>query len=105
MPPFEASGNVELAGDNAAYTRSLLEGIARRIGTASGSPSRTGGWRPTASLWHDPSLVVRQGRSAGFAAFARQRLAHGRATAISAASTSRAPVTSSAWSPLRSCRC
>lgn len=79
MPPFEPSGNVELAGDNAAYKRSLLEGIAETY--------RQGFWEPVshrrlaadgATLWHDPSLVVRQGRSAGFAAFARQRLSHGR---------------------------
>ena len=79
MPPFEATGNVELAGDNAAYERSLLEGIAETY--------RDGFWEPVShrrlaadgvTLWHDPSLVVRQGRSAGFGAFARQRLAHGR---------------------------
>jgi hypothetical protein len=79
MPPFEASDNVELAGDNAAYKRSLLEGIQETY--------RDGFWEPVSHrrlaadgvrLWHDPSLVVRQGRSAGFAAFARQRLEHGR---------------------------
>jgi hypothetical protein len=79
MPPFEASDNVELAGDNAAYRRALLEGISETY--------RGGFWEPVShrrlaadgvTLWHDPSLVVRQGRSAGFAAFARQRLAHGR---------------------------
>jgi hypothetical protein len=79
MPPFEASDNVELAGDNAAYGRALLEGISETY--------RDGFWEPVShrrlaadgvTLWHDPSLVVRQGRSAGFAAFARQRLAHGR---------------------------
>lgn len=79
MPPFEATGNVELAGDNAAYERSLLEGIAETY--------RDGFWEPVSHrrlaadgviLWHDPSLVVRQGRSAGFGPFARQRLAHGR---------------------------
>jgi len=79
MAPFEASDNVELAGDNAAYKRSLLEGIQETY--------RDGFWEPVSHrrlaadgvrLWHDPSLVVRQGRSAGFAAFARQRLEHGR---------------------------
>jgi hypothetical protein len=79
MPPFEANGNVELAGDNAAYKRALLEGIADTY--------REGFWEPVShrrlaadgiQLWHDPSLVVSQGRSAGFGAFARQRLAHGR---------------------------
>jgi hypothetical protein len=29
-------------------------------------------------LWRTPEVVVRQGRSAGFGAFARQRLEHGR---------------------------
>ncbi|MCP9485225.1 MAG: hypothetical protein MSC30_05165 [Gaiellaceae bacterium MAG52_C11] len=79
MPPFEASRNVDLAGDNAAYKRALLEGIAETY--------REGFWEPVSHrrlaadgvvLWHDPSLVVRQGRSAGFAAFAQQRLEHGR---------------------------
>ena len=79
MPPFEAGDNVELAGDNAAYKRALLEGIRETY--------REGFWEPVSHrrlaedgvrLWHDPSLLVRQGRSAGFAAFARQRLAHGR---------------------------
>lgn len=79
LPPFEPSDDVELAGDNAAYKRSLLEGIAATY--------RDGFWEPVSHrrlaadgvrLWHDPSLLVRQGRSAGFTAFARQRLAHGR---------------------------
>lgn len=79
MPPFEPRDDVELAGDNAAYKRALLEGIAETY--------REGFWEPVSHrrlaadgvrLWHDPSLVVRQGRSAGFAAFARQRLEHGR---------------------------
>ena len=30
-------------------------------------------------LWHDPDVVVFQGRSAGFGAFFQQRLEHGRA--------------------------
>ena len=79
MPPFEASDNVELAGDNAAYKRALLEGIRETY--------RDGFWEPVSHraleadgvrLWHDPSLLVAQGRSAGFGAFARQRLEHGR---------------------------
>ena len=80
MPPFEATGNVDLPGDNAAYDRALLEGVARDVSRrVLGAGRRTGAWPPTAScLWHDPALVVRQGRSAGFGAFARQRLAHGR---------------------------
>lgn len=79
MPPFEPSGNVELAGDNAAYKRPLLESIAETY--------RQGFWEPVShrrlaadgiTLWHDPSLIVRQGRSAGVGAFVRQRLLHGR---------------------------
>lgn len=79
MPPFEPSGNVELAGDNAAYKRPLLESIAETY--------RQGFWEPVShrrlaadgiTLWHDPSLIVRQGRSAGFGGFVRQRLLHGR---------------------------
>jgi hypothetical protein len=79
MPPIPPRANVEIAGDNAAYRRALLEGIAETY--------REGFWEPVShrrlaadgvTLWHDPSLVVSQGRSAGFAAFARQRLEHGR---------------------------
>ena len=79
MAPFEPQGHVELAGDNAAYKRVLLEGIRETY--------REGFWEPVSHrrleadgivLWHDPSLLVRQGRSSGFGAFVRQRLEHGR---------------------------
>ena len=35
--------------------------------------------RTASALWHDPEVVVFQGRSAGFGAFFHQRLEHGRA--------------------------
>jgi hypothetical protein len=79
MRPFEANAHDELPGDNASYKRALLERVADSL--------RTGFWEPVAhpamrkagaELWHTPALLVRQGRSEGFAAFARQRLEHGR---------------------------
>ena len=79
LPPFPADARVEPAGDNAAYKRALLERIAESY--------RDGFWEPVShrrleqegvELRRDPRLLVRQGRSAGFAAFARQRLEHGR---------------------------
>jgi hypothetical protein len=79
MLPFAGHESVDLPGDNAAYRRDVLE-HARHL-------YRDGFWEPDvhrflhqrgAALWHAPELVVRQGRSAGARAFARQRLAHGR---------------------------
>lgn len=79
LPPFPADDAVEPAGDNAAYKRALLEGIRETY--------REGFWEPVSHrrlesdgvvLWRDPTLVVRQGPSAGFGAFVRQRLEHGR---------------------------
>ena len=79
MRPFSASDDEELAGDNVAFKRDLLERHREHL--------KTGYWEPVLHpvlrrdgvvLWHTPELVVRQGRSAGFAAFARQRLEHGR---------------------------
>lgn len=79
MRPFAARPNPDLPGDNVAFRRSRLEEIAASL--------RDGYWEPVAhpelerrgvTLWHTPELVVRMGRSAGFAAFARQRLRHGR---------------------------
>lgn len=79
MLPFEARDNPELPGDNAAFRRALLESVH--------DFTREGFWEPVAcrelsrrgvELWHTPQLVMHQGRSAGFAAFCRQRLAHGR---------------------------
>jgi hypothetical protein len=79
MRPFPPRDDVDLAGDNAAYKRSALEQIR--------DATREGFWEPVAHpalkrlgfmLWHTPEVVVYQGRSAGFGAFARQRLEHGR---------------------------
>jgi hypothetical protein len=79
MRPFPASDDDELAGDNVAFKRDLLDLHREHL--------RTGYWEPVlhpvlrregVALWHTPEVVVRQGRSAGFAAFARQRLEHGR---------------------------
>jgi hypothetical protein len=80
MRPFERRENPEIPGDNCAYRRELLD-RTRPLYAA-------GFWEPEVNralraegvrLWHDPSVVVFQGRSAGFRAFARQRLEHGRA--------------------------
>jgi hypothetical protein len=80
MLPFVAHPSLDLPGDNAAYRRDTLLRI--RESWADGF------WEPDVhraiqaaggTLLHDPALVVRQGRSAGFAAFVRQRLVHGRA--------------------------
>ncbi len=79
MRPFRPSDDVDLAGDNVAFKRDLLERHHEDL--------RTGYWEPVLHpvlrregvvLWHTPEVVVRQGRSAGFTAFARQRLEHGR---------------------------
>jgi len=79
MRPFAAGEKGDLAGDNAAYKRSLLERWS--------ADYRDGFWEPefhrrlTANgigLWHTPSVVVFQGRSGGALAFVRQRLKHGR---------------------------
>ena len=79
MPPFTARETVDLAGDNAAYKRRLLE--------RNRDLYRDGFWEPIVHhklagdgvvCWHTPEVLVRQGRSAGWRAFVRQRLAHGR---------------------------
>lgn len=80
MRPFRGHDCLDLPGDNAAYKRELLERTR--------SLYRDGFWEPEVNrrlheegvvLWHTPEIVVEQGRSAGWAAFVRQRLAHGRA--------------------------
>jgi len=80
MRPFERRENPEIPGDNCAYRRELLV-RTREIW-------KEGFWEPEVNralredgvaLWHDPAVVVYQGRSAGFGAFFRQRLTHGRA--------------------------
>ena len=79
MLPFAGRDNPELPGDNAAYRRSVL--LRNR------ELYRDGFWEPVVQrklaadgvlCWHSPALVVRQGRSYGWRAFVRQRLAHGR---------------------------
>lgn len=80
MLPFPPRESVDLSGDNAAYRRDGL--------VEAGHSWADGFWEPDVhralktagrTLVHDPALVVRQGRSAGFTAFVRQRLVHGRA--------------------------
>lgn len=80
MRPFPRRENPEIPGDNCAYRRELLE-RTRELW-------RDGFWEPEVNralraqgvrLWHDPDVVVYQGRSAGFGPFLRQRFAHGRA--------------------------
>jgi hypothetical protein len=79
MRPFEAREADDLAGDNAAYRRAHLERWHDEW--------RNGFWenvfhrrlrREGIGLWLTPNVVVHQGRSAGAAAFIRQRLEHGR---------------------------
>lgn len=80
MRPFEPHETVDLPGDNASYKRELLERTRELY--------RDGFWEPVVhrrlalegeTLWQSPLVLVRQGRSAGPAAFAAQRLHHGRA--------------------------
>lgn len=79
MAPFEPNDRDDLAGDNASYKRTLLLEEREHL--------RDGFWEPVihpvlrgrgVALWHTPVMLVRQGRSNGFAAFARQRTKHGR---------------------------
>lgn len=79
MAPFEARDRNDVPGDNAAYKRRLLLEEVEHL--------RSGFWealihpallRRGVGLWHTPAMLVRQGRSDGFRAFARQRNAHGR---------------------------
>ena len=80
MLPFDARETADLPGDNAVYRRSTLREVSETY--------RNGFWEPDVNraladrgyrLLHSPELVVYQGRSAGFRAFLRQRLVHGRA--------------------------
>lgn len=79
MAPFEPAAREDIAGDNASYKRELLVEEREHL--------RTGFWEPVihpvlrrrgVELWHTPEMLVRQGRSNGFLAFAAQRWAHGR---------------------------
>jgi hypothetical protein len=78
MRPFASRRSGDLAGDNAAYKRTLLERWR--------DDYRDGFWEPEfhrrleaegIPLWHTSSVVVFQGRSSGAAAFILQRLKHG----------------------------
>lgn len=80
MLPFPPGASLDLAGDNAGYRRARLEEVA--------DSWQDGFWEPEvhralaargAELRHDPTVVVHMGHSAGFLAFLRQRLVHGRA--------------------------
>jgi hypothetical protein len=80
MRPFPLRETPDLPGDNAAYRRERLESVRESY--------RDGFWEPDVHralaaegvpLPQTPELVVRQGRSAGFNAFAAQRTRHGRA--------------------------
>ena len=80
LRPFERRNTIDLPGDNAAYRRSRLEAVRESY--------RDGFWEPDVHralaalgvpLPQTPELLVHQGRSAGFTAFARQRMQHGRA--------------------------
>lgn len=79
MAPFEPNDKEDLAGDNASYKRDLLLQEWEHL--------RDGFWEPVihpalrrrgVRLWHTPVMLVWQGRSSGFGAFARQRSKHGR---------------------------
>lgn len=79
MLPFHERESRDLPGDNAAYKRALLEGVRELY--------RDGFWEPVVHerlggdgirLRQAPELVVHLGRSAGWRAFAAQRLRHGR---------------------------
>jgi hypothetical protein len=79
MRPFAAHVNSDLPGDNVVFSKRRLDEIEPAL--------ETGYWEVIAHpaleqrgvvLWHTPELVVAMGRSAGFTAFAHQRLEHGR---------------------------
>lgn len=79
MAPFEPNDRDDLPGDNASYKRALLIEEWEHL--------REGFWEPVihpalkrrgVALWHTPAMLVRQGPSCGFSAFARQRSEHGR---------------------------
>lgn len=80
MLPFEEHECLDLPGDNAVYRREALEAVSESY--------LDGFWEPEVHramdersnrLVHSPVLIVHQGPSAGFRAFARQRWVHGRA--------------------------
>lgn len=79
MLPFAAGPSLDLPGDNAGYRRSSLLAV--------GDAWADGFWEPEVhrsmagrgdTLVRDPTVVVEMGRSAGAAAFLRQRVTHAR---------------------------
>lgn len=79
MSPFEPAEKDDVAGDNASYKRDVLVEERAHLDT--------GFWEPVihpvlrrrgVGLWHTPKMLMYQGRSGGFVAFARQRMKHGR---------------------------
>jgi hypothetical protein len=79
MAPFEPRDRHDVPGDNASYKRALLieewEHLREGFWEATIHPALL---RRGVGLWHTPVMLVRQGRSDGFRAFARQRNEHGR---------------------------
>lgn len=80
MRPFAPRLTPDLPGDNCAYRRAALDAVVDTYAA--------GFWEPPVNqqllatghvLEHLPDLVVHQGPSAGWRAFVRQRLVHGRA--------------------------
>lgn len=79
MAPFEPRDRADVPGDNASYKRALLmeewEHLTTGFWEALIHPALL---RRGVGLWHTPVMLVRQGRSEGFLAFAHQRSEHGR---------------------------
>lgn len=80
MSPFEPREDAAIPGDNCAYRRELLEDTRELWAEGFWEPVVNDGLvRVGVTPRQDPALRVHQGRSAGSAAFVRQRLVHGRA--------------------------
>lgn len=80
MTPFEPRESPHIPGDNCVYKRELLEGTRALWADGFWEPVVNDGLaQQGVALRQDPALRVHQGRSAGSAAFVRQRLVHGRA--------------------------
>lgn len=80
MTPFQPRESAHIPGDNCVYRRDLLERTRALWADGFWEPVVNHGLaQQGVALRQDPALRVRQGRSAGAAAFVRQRLVHGRA--------------------------